>query len=287
MRGEGSSNPFSVLADETRLGVVEVLGDASGGGEYATLSYSEIRATLDDIDSGKLNYHLRKLRGRFVERTDDGYRLTLPGISVYQAISSGRFDRQSTHVEPTEHPACCPDCDGTLVFSYRDGRYLVECSSCATLLDRTALSPAAFDPEDPETLRAAGSARSFVNARCMYAGICPYCDARVETEITTDAEEFAASDYVAISRKWCTQCGWSGHSNVESVPMVHPHTRAFLLEHGFVDDPHQTIVENVDSKSRILSRNPWRIEVRIESPAGTVRHVLDESLESVEWAVLD
>jgi hypothetical protein len=284
---ESSANPFTLLADETRLGIIEAIGDASGDGEYATLSYSTIREALDGVDPGKLNYHLRQLRGRFVGRTDDGYRLLLPGIRVYQAVVSGSFDRTEVVVDPQEYGMECPDCDAELVYAYRNGRYIVECPACDVVHSRTALSAAAFDPQDPETLRRAGEARSFISARTLDAGICPYCDSAVKSELTTDAPEFEDADYVAVSRQWCSQCGWYGHANVENVAAVHPATRTFLLENGLIDDLNQNIVEGVDGESKVLSEDPWRVEVRFVTEGETIRHVLDETLDSVGWERLN
>ncbi|MFC6795933.1 ArsR/SmtB family transcription factor [Halobaculum halobium] len=83
---ESSRRTFELLANETRLGIISALGEASGEGGYATLSFSELQEATGIEDNGHFNYHLKKLVEEFVEDREDGYALTLAGIRAYQAI---------------------------------------------------------------------------------------------------------------------------------------------------------------------------------------------------------
>ena len=82
---------FTLLADGTRIKIIRALGDASTPGVPETLSFAELRRRADISGSGRFNYHLGKLEGQFVEATDEGYRLSYPGVRVYQAIKAGTF----------------------------------------------------------------------------------------------------------------------------------------------------------------------------------------------------
>jgi len=277
---------LSILADETRLGVIEAIGDASGDGEYVTLSYSTIQQALDGVDSGKLNYHLRQLRGRFVERTDDGYRLTVPGIRVYQAVSSGRFEDDRPTVPPTAMEACCKECDGPLRTSYEDGRFVVRCAGCDVRWLRYPLQPNAFDTQDVEGMVDTALTRNFLDLRSMFGGICPYCSGRVVHSISGDDGGMGLDDGSVFAHLSCTQCAWFAHPRVDMVAYVHHATATFYERHGRPKPTTRMVVDG-EWTTTVLSTDPWRFHVDIHLEDDTLRHVVDENLDVVEWAVLD
>jgi hypothetical protein len=74
---------FSLLADETRLGLVRELAAADGPVGFADL-YSRVGLS----DTGRFNYHLGKLRGTMVEKTaGSGYVLTDAGEHVLDVVA--------------------------------------------------------------------------------------------------------------------------------------------------------------------------------------------------------
>ena len=50
--------------------------DADVEADPAPPGFSDLRTRVGVRDGGRFSYHLRKLRGRLVERTGDGYALT-------------------------------------------------------------------------------------------------------------------------------------------------------------------------------------------------------------------
>ncbi|MFD1513591.1 ArsR/SmtB family transcription factor [Halomarina rubra] len=296
-------NPFSLLADETRLGIVEAIGDASGDGEYVSLPYSAIQAALGDHDAGNLNYHLRKLKARFVERTDDGYRLTVPGIRVYQAISSGQFDGDRPTVPPTELDADCDECGAPLLASYEDGRFFVHCSDCDIMLHRYPVSPNSFDPDDVEDLVRTANTRIHLDFSSMVDGICPYCSGTVDHDLSTDDRvDAGVEERDVFAHLTCRVCGWFNHLSVEMVAFHHPVTVVFFERRGVPEHYLDPVVPG-EWTTTVPSTDPWRVEVTIDldgaegtSPVGrdatlgtgdTLRLVVDGALDVVEWAVLE
>jgi DNA-binding transcriptional ArsR family regulator len=71
---------FALLSDETRVGIVRELAAAD-----RPVRFGRLRERLDCRDSGRFNYHLRRLRGALVEKRDDGYVLTDRGRQVAAA----------------------------------------------------------------------------------------------------------------------------------------------------------------------------------------------------------
>ena len=281
-----SANPFSLLADETRLGVIEVIGDHSGGGEYATLPYSTVREALGEPDTGNLNYHLRKLRGRFVERTDDGYRLTVAGIRVYQAVVSESFEGERPTVPPTETDYECENCEEPVVVSYEDGRYFARCLECEIRYHRYPLSPTAFDPADVDSLVRAGMSRAYVDLEQMLAGVCPYCSGRVTQTLTWEDPGINFEEWEVYVRLVCRNCGWFSQPAVETLSLHHPSTWAFFDERG-VRDQHLMIIVPGERESTVRSTDPWRIDVEMRYDGDAIRHVVDGTPRVVEWEVTE
>lgn len=79
--GGEPSTLFALLSDEIRVGIVRELARADGA-----LSFSELRSSVGVADSGRFNYHLKRLRGKLVEKTADGYVLTASGVRAAGAV---------------------------------------------------------------------------------------------------------------------------------------------------------------------------------------------------------
>ena len=78
---ERLSSTLDTLSDRTRLELLTVLYDAT-----EPLSYSTLRSRTSIEDKGRYNYHLRQLRGVFVETVDGGYSLTEAGEESVQTL---------------------------------------------------------------------------------------------------------------------------------------------------------------------------------------------------------
>lgn len=93
------------------------------------VAVSELRKRVGERDSGKFNYHLGKLAGQFVRRTDDGYQLTIAGHRIVGAILAGTYTTDAT-LSPVEVDSPCPLCGGRLVAEYADEQARVHCTDC-------------------------------------------------------------------------------------------------------------------------------------------------------------
>ena len=59
---------FALLGDETRVGILQALGETPD----EPVPFAELQGRVGMRDSGGFNYHLGKLRGSFVRRTEVG-----------------------------------------------------------------------------------------------------------------------------------------------------------------------------------------------------------------------
>lgn len=79
---------FDLLSDETRLRIVSVLAAHEHANPAAPpLGFDVLRERVGVRDSGRFNYHLRKLDGTLVEKVDGGYGLTPTGRNVVTIVS--------------------------------------------------------------------------------------------------------------------------------------------------------------------------------------------------------
>ncbi|MFB6175614.1 MAG: hypothetical protein ABEI99_00435 [Halobaculum sp.] len=78
---------FDLLSDETRLAIVTELDRARRDGEADGLRFSTLRGRVGAADSGRFNYHLKKLRGTLVRKDGDHYVLTPTGVRMAATVT--------------------------------------------------------------------------------------------------------------------------------------------------------------------------------------------------------
>jgi len=107
------TDALSVLADETRLSILQALADADD-----PLPFSRLRERAGVSDSGRFSYHLRQLCEYFVRDTPEGYELGHAGARVIDATSAASGDAAagpgaaSIDAPTDECPVCGEDdCD--------------------------------------------------------------------------------------------------------------------------------------------------------------------------------
>lgn len=77
---------FELLSDETRIRIVaELYRQWQPTPESPCLPFSTLHGRIGG-DSGRFNYHLRRLRDGLVDKRSDGYALTPLGIRLGQLV---------------------------------------------------------------------------------------------------------------------------------------------------------------------------------------------------------
>ena len=103
---------FELLGHEARVEVFEALCEAerSAGTDRPDgahrLAFSALRARASVDDSGRFAYHLERLTGVLLDRTDDGYALTATGRTLCRAL-----DASSVSVGAADGRAPVGECD--------------------------------------------------------------------------------------------------------------------------------------------------------------------------------
>ncbi|WP_440990748.1 ArsR/SmtB family transcription factor [Haloarchaeobius baliensis] len=268
------SDAFAVLGDETRVAVLEALVEARREGpEQRALTFSELRERTGVTDSGRFNYHLGKLRGRFVEETDEGYVLTYAGREVVGAILGGTYDTDvQLEPEPLDDP--CPMCDTELVARFDDGDLDVTCENDHTVL-RTSVTPGAATDRSMHELLSLATRRTYARIELLAGGICPECSGRVDREIGEPDVDVQVEYSYETS---CERCGAFTRSSAGAAVLRDQTFIAFCDAHDIdiADRLPWTLPFLTDGETVQTGEDPPRYRVRVEADDERLDLTLDE-----------
>lgn len=201
---------FAALGNETRMEILQTLAE-----DDDPLSFSELRERVGMRDSGQFSYHLDKLDGYFVTKTEGGYELRQSGRYVVEAVLSGAIT-DNPEIEPTTVDFTCLFCDTPVEVSYRRGTVRLSCKACETGVSAASedaaeaedgnLATFAFPPAGVRgrtalELQAAAATWAHLDAVALSSDVCPRCSATVELSIEACADH-VPSDGV------CDRCGY-------------------------------------------------------------------------------
>lgn len=296
---------FSILSDDTRLGIVRALWRADAMRTFddvdetaVTLPYSDLRERVGIEDNGKFNYHLSKLRPYFVRKSGAGYRLSGAGKRIARTVVavSGPHSgvRQEVDVD-------CPLCGGTVDGSYEDAWLRFTCTECAGLFGDTApdgtllnenFPPAGVSPDDVATAYRAKLYRCVLDMLYLMQGICRECASPIRTSVTVCTDHAAGSDPCAAcghhSEAWatlqCPTCRFAKRLPVEFCTLGLLPTLSFLYEHGInlFDPSLEQLVGVVETRFELAVRDdPRRFDVTVGFADETLSLTLDEDLALV------
>jgi len=226
--GVDPATAFAALGDPVRVAVLETLADSRRDDPEAPgLAFSELRKRVGVRDSGRFRYHLEKLRGPFVEQTDDGsYRLTYAGGEVATAIVAGTYTERAT-VGPTDLDSHCEFCGSSAVGSYEDGLLSVRCGNDHPLMVWGLPPNAARDATVRELVRTA-TLDLYQTIETVGSGTCPDCYAGVETRV--EATDGRGQPYRFRAR--CAACGSTLDVPAGCCLVGHPAVEALYRRHG-------------------------------------------------------
>ncbi|MFB6191788.1 MAG: ArsR/SmtB family transcription factor [Haloarculaceae archaeon] len=290
---------FAALGNETRLRILQALGEA---GE--PLSFSDLRGLVGTRDSGQFNYHLGKLEGHFIARTDDGYRLRRAGSRIVEAISSGTVT-DSPVVPRTPIDGECPYCDAPIEARYHQERLELFCSECSGTwggdrpdhwgyLGFHSLPPAGLERRTLE--EAARAAWTWQNLRILSisSGICPSCSAAIDrwAEVCGDHDPVDGHcgrcnrRHAAQYRFRCTNCIFEGGGNFAVHLAANTDLLALLIAHGLdpIAPERISAVERVhsDYEEEILSTEPFGARFRFTVGDDALTLTVGEDLSVVD-----
>jgi DNA-binding transcriptional ArsR family regulator len=308
--GAGPAEPlspdeaFAVLGNEVRLEVLRTLAAAEGPLPYATL-YDRV----DYDDPSNFSYHLDKLVGHFVSKTDDGYRLYDAGRRIVEAVVSGAV-ADDTVVEPTAVDKDCPFCGAPVAVGFHHGRVEQSCTECAGLL-RFAdsggrrftedgslgyflLPPAGAHGRSPQAMLEAAWTWRHADFLTDSAGVCSRCAAPLETAVEVcerhDADdgvcEACGARYAMQFQLHCGNCDYNPTSIAPGVVLANTAFLEFLLSHGInpvaPDSLNRASQAMAEYDEEVVSTDPFEARLTFTIDGDTLTLTLDDDLTVVD-----
>lgn len=303
-----ADDAFGALGNETRMEILRALGDADD-----PLTFSQLREAVGMRDSGQFNYHLDKLVGQFVERTDDGYVLQQAGRRVIEAVLSGAVT-QAPEFDLSTIDEQCHYCGAPIAVRYSEERVRMYCTSCEGAYSGRAradgsvvpdeygylgtmlLPPAGVEERTPEAAYRAAWTWGNLEILAMASGVCPRCSADVE-HTTHICEDHGTADGLcdACGRRHgihvsagCTNCNYRIGGGIFVAFGTMTPLLCFLLDHGInpiapgPDDRHTVNRVHEDYTEEVLDTEP--LELRFTTTVDEDEFVLttDGDLNVIE-----
>lgn len=256
---------FALLGEPTRFAIVRELWTAPTD----VVSFSTLRDRVGARDTGRFNYHLKKLRGHFVRKVEDadggagGYELRQAGTEVVRAVLAGVINEAPVR-DPAPIGAACPDCDGALLVGY-DGHGTVVCGACDTVWMDNEFPPAGLAGRDAPELARALDRWTRHRSLLAFDGVCPACAS--ETTLCVD---------VPFAERVCSHCGHRSRAPLWALVTDHPEVVSFLAERGI--DAHAQAFWELATVGADTAESDDGFEVRFGGEAASLLVRLDRDL---------
>lgn len=267
-----SANVFKTLANETRIEILETLGDPPG----RELSFAALYDAVDVDDSGNFTYHLNQLLGTFVRKDDDAYLLSHAGEQVFGAIEAGTYQAEAT-LEATEFGGTCQLCGGTLLFEYAEEKSSVYCDECGK--GRSfPFPPSQLSAYDIEELPAVTARWYRTRVQRIIDGFCPVCAGQMNGELRHGVNPETEPPEPSLATFTCENCGKDVQLSGATIATFHPVFEGFLFEHGFDtrSGPHSEVWALLDDTTeRTHSGDPLSVEVTFTHDGEQVTGLID------------
>lgn len=275
---DAAADAFDVLSDPSRVAILRELTNRAHAGGESTVEFAELWRAVGFDDPGRFNYHLGKLRDRFVVEREDGYAPTYAGMKAIGSVETGVY---TTHPPANEAVVDhnCPRCGDALTARYEDHLLTVECDEHDAFFV-TAVPPTVADGADaPEIVDFAISDVQLDLERAV-DGTCPVCSGPMAPS------EFEHGDAghlsVAID---CENCWMAIDVPVGLTALRHPAVVSLYHDHG-VDIRREFPAALEFARSRdnatVVAEDPTKVELDVEVGDDSLTLHIDDELNVTE-----
>lgn len=275
---------FSILGNQTRMEILRELWRSE-----APCSFGDLQETVAPDDRGNFSYHLDKLMGHFIRKTDAGYALRFAGEQVVRAVLTGTITSDPT-IPLTETDKRCLYCGEFVQLSYEEETLHLECHNCGGIAggefpEGTTMHfefpPAGLPERDYEEIIHAADVLYDSKISPMVRGVCPECSGKVSPtyDICSDHRHDDSglcpnckTRYEIWGTFECDNCLYTRSFPVWYATLNHPAVTAFLYEHGLDEKipfrkfawDNRNLTQNISGT--VVQRDPDRF--RIDVPVG-------------------
>lgn len=309
--GPHAVDTFELLGHETRLAILLTLWENwEPHNRGNTVPFTELRDRVEIRQGAQFNYHLDKLLGRFVRKTDDGYTLRRSGLRLVQSIIAGT-GMEEPKLDSTDIDATCPYCGAPTAITYENAYVYQVCTECdgdaepedihpTGMLRGWTFEPTGLTGRTAGEVFAASTFKNFARIALRFASICPDCSGSVTWSVDVCEEHDPRDvggcpacdrqDPVRV-REECTVCKSAGHGPPRTKVLFHPAVVSFYYDHGVelgftdtasVPDALQALEIAESATETVLSTAPLRVRVSFTHDGDRLDILLDEDVTVVE-----
>lgn len=288
---------LSILGNETRLGILQLLGRADG-----SLTFSELYQRSESDSTANFSYHLGELNGRFIEQTDEGYVIRQAGKRVVEAVLAEAVPEElSTERTAIDWP--CFLCGNPVEMSYHLGHVGLYCSNCggtrdgqsrtgdgrlverADILGIMDLPPAGTVGREPREIVEFADYWTTLEALALAREMCPRCSATLEVSVTAcsnhDDQDQVCQDCgqrFAITVNYdCQNCIFNVESPIGTYLFDNPNLRSFMLDHGI--DPFDSAGFHFHAlEETVRNHDPLSADLKYSIDGDSIEFTVDGEL---------
>lgn len=250
---------FAILGDKTRVAILQALAAAEREqrDNQTCLAFSELYDRVEANNTSQFSYHLNRLSGRFVEKTDEGYTLTYAGEKIVRAILAGTYNER-IEFDQVELAGRCLACGADRLEAIYDEFLEIRCSTCEVRLITCLLSPQQVRNRTPKAVLESCDADVRAEYDGVLDGVCRECSGLMDASIHR-VDEPVDPIYLHVSE--CRGCGHTISNPVEIRAFYHPAVVAFYWKHG-TDLTQLPIWKRLDH----VYSDRWHLDVCSEEP---------------------
>lgn len=290
---------FAALGSETRLQILQSLGEATD-----PVPFSKLRERVGIQDSGQFNYHLDKLEGHFVRKTDDGYDLRRAGSRVIEAILSGAVT-DAPVLDWTRVDQSCPFCGAAIRIRYHQetvemfclecpGTWGTEDSAYRGYLGQLSLPPAGLRNRSTDEMCRAAWTWQHLKILAIAEGMCPSCSAAIDRRTSVcDAHDASEGLCGECERRHaiqfhvdCTNCIFDGAGTFSLCLAANTELLAFLTAHDINPIAPSTISTSLratdDYEEVVRSTDPFEAQLTFAVDGDSLTLTVDDELSVVD-----
>jgi DNA-binding transcriptional ArsR family regulator len=305
---ERTIEAFELLGNEIRLAILLALWESIDAGpphSEPTVPFSELRRRVGMRHGRQFNYHLDKLVGRFVHRSDEGYTLTVSGKRILSTVMAGTVTDPPSF-EDERIDAACLVCGSSTVVDYHDSVLTQRCPDCDGLVqsadEPTGIIATEYRPpvglvnRTPQEFVQQGKTWHRHRRHAFIEGTCPECSGTVTTSVEVcadhDTRDGHGCDYCgrvhgAMANFVCDVCKAGMRTGVWNTILTETPVVAFFYEHGLdttalEDELAYGVLYEAVEEVAVCSETPLelRVTVTLDGDRLTVR--LDEATKVLE-----
>jgi DNA-binding transcriptional ArsR family regulator len=303
--GLSPDEAFALVSDETRLEILRSLVEA---GE--PLAFSTLFERSEYDTKPNFSYHLDKLEGHFISRTDEGYALRQTGRRVVEAVISGTVtDDPVVHRDPTDRP--CPFCSAPIEVSYQQERVEMYCTECLGVgrgqdesgeqfttesgwLGHISLPPAGIQGRTATEMKDAADVWSNLDLLGISAGVCSRCSGAIDHSVTVcedhDTSEgvcdYCDRRYAVLFEVECASCHYSTSGIAILCLLAETDLWSFLTDYGMNPLVPETrerapgMLANYEEEVR--SHDPLRVDLTFTIDNDALTLTIDDDVSVID-----